>query len=79
MNSNDIKLNLDFLNWIYSKGLFSPQLPRVSLNVALSVGTQQGDDVTVLNGCQEERKTGSAKVKRSLCWLHSCSTWARVD
>ncbi|KAG7487008.1 adenylate cyclase type 9-like [Solea senegalensis] len=35
--------------------------PCVPRSVALSVGTEQGDDVAVLNGCQEERKTSSAK------------------
>ncbi|XP_035492416.2 adenylate cyclase type 9 isoform X2 [Scophthalmus maximus] len=35
--------------------------PRVSRSVAGSPGTEQGDDVAVLNGCQEEHKTSSAK------------------
>ncbi|XP_034441242.1 adenylate cyclase type 9 isoform X1 [Hippoglossus hippoglossus] len=37
------------------------QPPCVSRSVALSAGTEQGDDVAVLNGCQEEHKTSSAK------------------
>ncbi|XP_031145031.1 adenylate cyclase type 9 isoform X1 [Sander lucioperca] len=35
--------------------------PCVSRSVVLSPGTEQGDDVAVLNGCQEEHKTSSAK------------------
>ncbi|XP_076023403.1 adenylate cyclase type 9 isoform X2 [Genypterus blacodes] len=35
--------------------------PCVSCSVVLSAGAEQGDEVTVLNGCQEEHKTGSAK------------------
>nr|XP_019939511.1 PREDICTED: adenylate cyclase type 9-like [Paralichthys olivaceus] len=35
--------------------------PCVSRSVALSVGTEQSEDVAVLNGCQEEHKTSSAK------------------
>ncbi|XP_067353878.1 adenylate cyclase type 9 isoform X2 [Channa argus] len=37
--------------------------PRcVAHSVLLSSGAEQGDDVAVLNGCQEEHKTSSAKV-----------------
>ncbi|XP_071360762.1 adenylate cyclase type 9 isoform X2 [Trachinotus anak] len=35
--------------------------PCVSRSVALSVAAEQGDDVAVLNGCQDEHKTSSAK------------------
>ncbi|XP_049900151.1 adenylate cyclase type 9 isoform X2 [Epinephelus moara] len=35
--------------------------PCVSRSVVLSSGAEQGDDVAVLNGCQEEHKTSSAK------------------
>ncbi|XP_049424104.1 adenylate cyclase type 9 isoform X4 [Epinephelus fuscoguttatus] len=35
--------------------------PCVSCSVVLSSGAEQGDDVAVLNGCQEEHKTSSAK------------------
>ncbi|XP_019119526.1 adenylate cyclase type 9 isoform X2 [Larimichthys crocea] len=35
--------------------------PCVSRSVLLSSGAEQGDDVAVLNGCQEEHKTSSAK------------------
>ncbi|XP_028449327.1 adenylate cyclase type 9 isoform X2 [Perca flavescens] len=35
--------------------------PCVSRSVVLSPGTEQGDDMAVLNGCQEEHKTSSAK------------------
>ncbi|XP_022611208.1 adenylate cyclase type 9-like [Seriola dumerili] len=35
--------------------------PCVSRGVVLSAGAEQGDDVAVLNGCQEEHKTSSAK------------------
>ncbi|XP_029914317.1 adenylate cyclase type 9 isoform X2 [Myripristis murdjan] len=35
--------------------------PCVSCSVVLSAGAEQGDEVAVLNGCQEEHKTSSAK------------------
>ncbi|KAK2815885.1 hypothetical protein Q5P01_026352 [Channa striata] len=35
--------------------------PCVSHSVVLSSGVEQGDDVAVLNGCQEEHRTSSAK------------------
>ncbi|KAG7223633.1 hypothetical protein INR49_015358 [Caranx melampygus] len=35
--------------------------PCVSRSAALPAGAEQGDDVAVLNGCQEEHKTSSAK------------------
>nr|XP_046263740.1 adenylate cyclase type 9 isoform X2 [Scatophagus argus] len=35
--------------------------PCVSRNVVLSSGAEQGEDVAVLNGCQEEHKSSSAK------------------
>ncbi|XP_068582876.1 adenylate cyclase type 9 isoform X2 [Cebidichthys violaceus] len=35
--------------------------PFVSRSVILSSGTEQGEDVAVLNGCQEEHKTSGAK------------------
>ncbi|XP_051242652.1 adenylate cyclase type 9 isoform X3 [Dicentrarchus labrax] len=35
--------------------------PYVSRSVVLSSGAEQSDDVAVLNGCQEEQKTSSAK------------------
>ncbi|KAI9533985.1 hypothetical protein NQZ68_018353 [Dissostichus eleginoides] len=35
--------------------------PCVSRSVALSPGAEQGEDVAVLNGCQEEHKSSSAK------------------
>uniref|UniRef100_A0A671WLU0 adenylate cyclase n=1 Tax=Sparus aurata TaxID=8175 RepID=A0A671WLU0_SPAAU len=40
------------------KGKWSPP-PCVSRSVVLSSGAEQGDDVAVLNGCQEEHKTSS--------------------
>ncbi|XP_045903043.1 adenylate cyclase type 9 isoform X1 [Micropterus dolomieu] len=35
--------------------------PCVSRSMVISSGAEQGDDVAVLNGCQEEHKTSSAK------------------
>lgn len=43
---------------------FSLQPPCVFHTVRASVA-EQGDDVTVLNGCQEEHKTSSAKVQHT--------------
>ena len=43
--------------------LFQP--PCMSRSVVLSSGAEQGDEVAVLNGCQEEHKTSSAKVQHA--------------
>lgn len=44
---------------------FSLQPPCVFHNTVLSSVAEQGDDVAVLNGCQEEHKTSSAKVQHA--------------
>lgn len=53
---------------------FSLQPPCMSRNVLLSSGAEQGDEVAVLNGCQEEHKTSSAKVPHA----HACTVTAPV-
>lgn len=41
----------------------SPQPPFVSCAGVLSSSAEQGDDMTVLNGCQEEYRSSSAKAQ----------------
>lgn len=53
------------------------QPPCVPQSVVLSSGAEPGDDVAVLNGCQEDHKSSSAKVQHKLR-VRSDSTSALV-
>lgn len=49
----------------------SPQPPFVPCGGVLSPAAEQGDDVTVLNGCQEEYRSSSAKAQNTHTHKHT--------